>query len=80
MTNNQPTAYFNDLWDASDAKVLTDYGMKFTPRETAKIDPVIEEIQALQKGCVFFRCFFNLALVLLNTCVELGSNETKKIT
>jgi transposase len=35
--------------DAIDAKVLTDYGMKFIPRETAKIDPVIEEIQALQK-------------------------------
>jgi hypothetical protein len=29
---------------------------------------------------VFFPMFFNLALVLLNTCVELGSDETKKIT
>jgi len=35
--------------DAIDAKVLTDYGFKFSPRETAPLDPVIEEIHALVK-------------------------------
>jgi len=35
--------------DAIDAKVLTDFGFKFTPRETAPVDPVIEEIHALVK-------------------------------
>lgn len=35
--------------DAIDAKVLTDYGYKFTPRETAPVDPIIEEIHALVK-------------------------------
>ena len=35
--------------DAIDAKVLTDFGFKFNPRETAPVDPVIEEIHALVK-------------------------------
>ncbi len=35
--------------DSIDAKVLTDYGFKFNPRETAIVDPVIEEIHALVK-------------------------------
>ena len=35
--------------DAIDAKLLTDYGIKFTPRITKAIDPIIEEIQALIK-------------------------------
>ena len=35
--------------DSIDAKVLTDYGFKFTPRETALIDPIIEEIHSLVK-------------------------------
>jgi len=35
--------------DSIDAKVLTDYGFKFTPRETAPVDPITEEIHALVK-------------------------------
>ena len=35
--------------DSIDAKVLTDYGFKFTPRKTAPVDPIIEEIHALVK-------------------------------
>jgi len=35
--------------DSIDAKVLTDYGFKFNPRETAPIDPIIEEIHSLIK-------------------------------
>ena len=35
--------------DSIDAKVLTDYGIKISPRETLPVDPVIEEIQALLK-------------------------------
>ena len=35
--------------DAIDAKILTDFGFQFTPRETLPLDPVIEEIQALLK-------------------------------
>ncbi len=35
--------------DSIDANVLTDYGFKFTPRETAPVDPIIEEIHALVK-------------------------------
>ena len=35
--------------DSIDAKVLTDYGYKLNPRETAPVDPVIEEINALVK-------------------------------
>ena len=35
--------------DAIDAKILTDYGIKFTPRKTLPIDPIIEEVQSLLK-------------------------------
>ena len=35
--------------DSIDAQILTDYGIQFSPRETAALDPVIEEIQALIK-------------------------------
>ena len=35
--------------DSIDARVLTDYGIQFTPRVTAPLDPVIEEIQSLIK-------------------------------
>jgi transposase len=35
--------------DSIDAKVLTDYGFKFNPRETAPVDPVTEEIHSLVK-------------------------------
>jgi transposase len=35
--------------DSIDAKVLTDYGFKFSPRETAPVDPIIEEIRSLLK-------------------------------
>jgi len=35
--------------DAIDAKILTDFGFKFNPRETAPVDPVIEEIHELVK-------------------------------
>ncbi len=35
--------------DSIDAQILTDYGIQFSPRETAPLDPVLEEIQALIK-------------------------------
>jgi transposase len=35
--------------DRIDAKVLTDYGIHFTPALTPKLDPIIEEVHALVK-------------------------------
>jgi len=35
--------------DSIDAQILTDYGIQFSPRETAPLDPIFEEIQALIK-------------------------------
>ena len=35
--------------DAIDARVLTDFGTQFSPRVTAPVDPVLDEIQALVK-------------------------------
>lgn len=35
--------------DRIDAKILTDFGSQFTPSETLKADPIIEEAQALLK-------------------------------
>jgi len=35
--------------DAIDAQLLTDYGIKFSPRKTKTLDPILEEIQALIK-------------------------------
>jgi transposase len=35
--------------DSIDAQILTDYGIQFSPRETAPLDPILEEIQALIK-------------------------------
>lgn len=32
-----------------DAKVLTDFGIRMTPRIIAKVDPILEEIYALMK-------------------------------
>ncbi|MEJ6778234.1 MAG: transposase [Akkermansiaceae bacterium] len=35
--------------DSIDARILTDYGIQFSPRETAPLDPILEEIQSLVK-------------------------------
>lgn len=35
--------------DSIDAQILTDYGIQFNPRETAPLDPILEEIQSLIK-------------------------------
>lgn len=35
--------------DSINARILTDYGIQFSPRETAPLDPILEEIQSLVK-------------------------------
>jgi transposase len=35
--------------DSIDARILTDYGIQFSPRETVPLDPILEEIQSLVK-------------------------------
>lgn len=35
--------------DSIDAKILTDFGAQFNPRETPPLDPILEEIQSLVK-------------------------------
>ena len=35
--------------DSIDARILTDYGIQFSPRETASLDPILEEILSLVK-------------------------------